>query len=118
MPFLAACARNRVDSRLDGELHAVGGEPRLAVLDGPVPHVDVDALGDQQGAVSGLGQEARLAGRGVSDFFKIELTIPSLPEQQKIATFLSAIDEKINQCSAQIEKMEAWKKGLLQQMFC
>lgn len=55
---------------------------------------------------------------GVSDFFKIELTIPSLPEQQKIATFLSAIDEKINQCSAQIEKMEAWKKGLLQQMFC
>lgn len=55
---------------------------------------------------------------GVSDFFKIELTIPSLPEQQKIATFLSAIDEKINYCSAQIEKMEAWKKGLLQQMFC
>ena len=34
------------------------------------------------------------------------------------ATFLSAIDEKINYCSAQIEKMEAWKKGLLQQMFC
>jgi len=55
---------------------------------------------------------------GVLDFFKIELTIPSLPEQQKIATFLSSIDEKISHSSAQIEKMEAWKKGLLQQMFC
>jgi len=43
---------------------------------------------------------------------------PSLPEQTKIANFLSAIDEKINHCSKQIERMEEWKKGLLQQMFC
>ena len=46
------------------------------------------------------------------------VAVPSLPEQQKIATFLSSIDEKISHSSAQIEKMEAWKKGLLQQMFC
>ncbi len=49
---------------------------------------------------------------------KINIELPSLPEQQKIANFLSAIDEKISHCGAQIEKMEAWKKGLLQQMFC
>ena len=52
------------------------------------------------------------------DISSIEVLCPSLPEQQKIATFLSAIDEKINHCRAQIEKMEAWKKGLLQHMFC
>ncbi len=39
-------------------------------------------------------------------------------EQEKIATFLSTIDEKIDHCEKHIEKMEAWKKGLLQQMFC
>ena len=49
---------------------------------------------------------------------KLIIDIPSLPEQVKIATFLSVIDEKISHSSAQIEKMEAWKKGLLQQMFC
>jgi len=38
-------------------------------------------------------------------------------EQTKIANFLSSLDEKINQCSSQIEKTELWKKGLLQQMF-
>ena len=53
-----------------------------------------------------------------SDISTIEVLCPSLPEQQKIATFLSSIDEKISHSSAQIEKMEAWKKGLLQQMFC
>ena len=53
-----------------------------------------------------------------TDFSKFVIQVPSLPEQQKIANFLSSIDEKISQCSAQIEKMEAWKKGLLQQMFC
>ena len=42
---------------------------------------------------------------------------PSLPEQTKIANFLSAIDEKINLCTTQIEKTEQYKKGLLQKMF-
>ena len=51
-------------------------------------------------------------------FQQAKVLLPSLVEQQKIATFLSAIDEKISHSSAQIEKMEAWKKGLLQQMFC
>ncbi|MBX9808636.1 MAG: restriction endonuclease subunit S, partial [Flavobacteriaceae bacterium] len=48
---------------------------------------------------------------------KIEMSYPCLEEQTKIANFLSAIDEKINQCQAQIVNTEVWKKGLLQQMF-
>ena len=55
---------------------------------------------------------------GVNDFLNIKIIIPSLKEQTKIANFLSAIDEKINHCSLKIGKMELWKKGLLQKMFC
>lgn len=46
------------------------------------------------------------------------INCPSLPEQTLIANFLTSIDDKINHCGEQIAKMEVWKKGLLQGMFC
>lgn len=54
-----------------------------------------------------------------TEFSKFEVNIPKdKKEQTAIANFLSALDEKINQTQMQIEKMEVWKKGLLQKMFC
>lgn len=43
--------------------------------------------------------------------------IPPLPEQTKIASFLSAIDDKINQAQSQLSALQEYKRGLLQQMF-
>jgi len=48
---------------------------------------------------------------------KIKLHLPSLPEQKKIADFLTTVDNKITQVDQQIEKTTQFKKGLLQQMF-
>ena len=53
----------------------------------------------------------------ISVFAQLDILIPTLPEQQKIASFLSSIDEKIEKCQGQLRAMEIWKKGLLQQMF-
>ena len=47
----------------------------------------------------------------------IPVTLPPLKEQEKIANFFSAVDKKIDLIQAQIDEMEKFKKGLLQQMF-
>ena len=54
---------------------------------------------------------------GVNDFFDIELQVPSLAEQDKIAHFLSAIEDKIAIKRAELDMLKNWKQGLLQQMF-
>ena len=48
---------------------------------------------------------------------EIKIPFPSLPEQTKIANFLSAIDSKIDMENQLLQKLEEQKKYLLQNMF-
>ncbi len=48
---------------------------------------------------------------------KITIEFPCVKEQQKIANFLSSIDDKIQQSQQQLAQAQQFKKGLLQQLF-
>ena len=51
------------------------------------------------------------------DLYQQVLLLPSLPEQRKIATFLSTIDEIIAAIEAEVSAWEERKKGVMQKLF-
>ena len=78
-------------------------------------------FGKQNNELEKVAQEGArdhgLLNIGVNDFFNIQLELPSIKEQQKIADFLSSIDVKIENVNQQLNQAQQFKKGLLQQMF-
>jgi len=67
--------------------------------------------------IDGLKGGAAQMNLSLGQLNDLRIPIPCIQEQLKIASFLSTLDEKIAQTALQIEKMQLWKKGLLQQMF-
>lgn len=50
-------------------------------------------------------------------FFDMDINVPSLPEQKKIADFLSTIDEIITTTEAELTARQERKKGVMQKIF-
>lgn len=64
-----------------------------------------------------IAQGTKVLGLAMHRFAKIPLFIPRPKEQQKIASFLTAIDERIQLLRKKKTKLEDYKKGVMQQIF-
>lgn len=56
-------------------------------------------------------------GLNLADVEKFRLTIPPLPEQQKIADFLGAVEARVRLLGRRRDALVAYKKGLMQRLF-
>jgi type I restriction enzyme S subunit len=64
-----------------------------------------------------FSQGTSIKGFTGTDIRNMVFQVPSLPEQQKIASFFTAIDQKISQLKRKKILLEQYKKGVIQKIF-
>lgn len=84
-------------------------------IDGLFMHYEINSSGPQRR----LGRKVSSAQLGLNSksVSSETVSVPSLPEQRKIADCLASMDEVIQKSKDELAKWQELKKGLLQQMF-
>ena len=65
----------------------------------------------------GLNEATGVPSLNTTSINNVDISLPSKEEQTKIASFLSAVDEKISQLSQKLHLLEQYKQGMMQQLF-
>lgn len=63
------------------------------------------------------GKTTTMTTIGQEDIASVVILIPSKPEQEKIASFLTAVDVKIEQLTCKAKTLEKYKKSAMQKLF-
>ena len=65
----------------------------------------------------GLNEATGVPSLNTTSINNVDIYLPSKPEQTKIASFLSAVDEKISQFTQKHELLSQYKQGMMQKLF-
>ena len=101
-------ALNKIDIAISQDLTGVVLNQKLAI-----PDFIYWSLVNNANRLKALAQGSTIKGVLREDLGKMEIPLPSLPEQQKIAEILSAVDGRLELLGKRKERLGRIKKGLM-----
>lgn len=114
----ASVGKSYLYDKKEGDLFFAGFLIRFAIKKGNPNFIYYQTLTEKYNKwVITMSMRSGQPGLNANEYKEFEIVFPSIHEQNKIANFLSKIDEKINTVNEQIKQTKTYKKGLLQKMF-
>lgn len=115
----ASVGKTYIYNPLDGKVYFAGFLIRGHVSEMCVAYfIFLQTLSDKYNKwVKIMSARTGQPGINLEEYKTFAIDVPSLPEQQKIADFFTAVDKQIEVEEKRLETMKTIKKGLLQQMF-
>ena len=95
----------------------LGGDINILRTENDVHFIAASIRGVRKLDIAKLAQGISVSHVYGSDIATLEFKIPSLPEQKKIAAFLSAVDDKLTAVEAQLAGWRDYKRGMMQALF-
>ena len=96
---------------------ALGGDLNIIKSDANGVFLSYYLNNAKKQSIANLAQGISVVHLYASQLKTLELNIPEIEEQQKIADFFSAVDEKITALTAQKTALTQYKQGMMQRIF-
>ena len=96
---------------------ALGGDLNIIKSDANGVFLSYYLNNAKKQSIANLAQGISVVHLYASQLKTLELNVPNSDEQQKIADFLSAVDEKITALTAQKTALTQYKQGMMQRIF-
>ncbi len=102
----------------DGDLFFAGFLVKFSITECNPYFVFLQTLTESYSSwVNVMSMRSGQPGINAEEYKEFKFFAPHIQEQTKIANFIAAIDNKINNAQAQLAAVKQYKQGLLQQMF-
>lgn len=114
----ASTGKSYLYSENDGRTYFAGFLIRFHIKDADPYFVFLQTVRPQyQKWVSIMSARSGQPGINAEEFATLKIAAPSKPEQEKIADFLTAVDERIAVREKKLELLETYKRGVMQKIF-